>query len=265
VRIARVDGVGQQAEGEATVHSADGRERFSVRFETNDIGQANVSIPGEAMQPGARLSVAASPLAAGVDFVERKKLADRLDDVEDRLESRVSSLTAELPVRQEPQVRYFFFENPVAEAGQSNQFALWSFGAISATPVPADISGARSKSGSTAVSQPMWSADGSFVTGEVPVPESAEQTNYRLAFRDTKGDRFHAPVDGVVMQQERQNRVPIRAGLRPAGPGNGQDAADTRLRAELRCLSCPSRRCSWRSTQPPAPPAPAQPGAAAAA
>ena len=48
VRIARLDGVGQMAEGEATVFSADGSEAFSTRFLTNGIGHTEVSIPGEA-------------------------------------------------------------------------------------------------------------------------------------------------------------------------------------------------------------------------
>jgi hypothetical protein len=235
VKVARLDGVGQPAEVEALVVDADGRETWAVRKLTNDVGVANLQIPGEALAPGAKLKVAAAPVQQVRKELRELTDADKqqpddqrwIEQVEAKLEAPATSLTAELPVREEPQMKYYFFAKP-PQPGEENEFAMWNLLAFSATPVPAEVSAAavEDQAGATLAEPTRRSADG-FLYGYMSVPESAEPTELQLALRDEKGDKRRARLDGVVLQQEnesrasslRNGRFDLAAGVRSGAAG----------------------------------------------
>ena len=156
------------AEGEATVFSADGSETFSVKLQTNGVGHGMVTIPGDAWQPGAKLKVAAVPvdalrklLEANVKEQDLKQLDDQIDNARAKLKSATSSLTAALPVREEPQFQYFFAESPISEPGQENQLAMWGVNAYSNTPAPVKVSEvAVEDDAGASVAKPTWMTKG---------------------------------------------------------------------------------------------------------
>ena len=144
---------------------------------------------------------------ANVEAKDVKQLDDRIDDVQARLESASSSLTAELPVREEPQMQYLFYESPVTEPGQENQLAVWNLNTYSTTPAPADVSEVAIEDAKGAwVAKPTWRLDGNVSLFLFTVPETGERREMlSLALRDSRGETVQAALDGVVMQKDRQS------------------------------------------------------------
>lgn len=263
VRIARLDGVGQMAEGEATVLAADGSEMFSAPFATNGVGHGKVTIPGEAMRPGARLKVAAAAVDASRKREEdgaRERDLQQLDDqIADRRASRksgLSQLTAELPVREEPKLQYFFSESPLTEPGQDNQLAMWSVNSFSYTPAPVEVAEVvvEDEAGA-AVARPLWRAEGNVAQFRFAVPEVAEKREMLLGIQDKEGDKFQAPLGGIVMQRQSTKSLEQKDTVRY---GLAMNAAP-----ELRTPAGPAAEAPAPLPAAIAPPAPPAPTAAA--
>lgn len=211
IQVTDLDGVGQQAEGHVVLRDEQGRESYRQDFTTSDVGRADIDLPGEALQPGAQLEVSAVRLAARYARQEAAATNEAGErDSEpfaqrswDAREGR-STLTAALPVREEPQVAYLMLENPVVEPGKSSRFGLWSFGAFSREPAPAAVTGAAVEDlEGTVVAEPMWTVDAErgIVMGDFAVPESStEVEKYALAFRADDHSFFRAPVEGLPAQ-----------------------------------------------------------------
>ncbi|HEY2414339.1 MAG TPA: hypothetical protein VGI40_18990 [Pirellulaceae bacterium] len=92
-----------------------GKEQFQKTLRTNASGQANVEIPGAALEPGTRLEVNPSRASAKGQSV---------------------ALTTELPVEPEPEITYFLSKEPVAEPPADAAGSTWNFAAFSAKPIP---------------------------------------------------------------------------------------------------------------------------------
>ncbi|HEX5105201.1 MAG TPA: hypothetical protein VFV87_15380, partial [Pirellulaceae bacterium] len=221
VKITNLEQVGQPAEGEVAVLAADGSEQFRDRFDTDDLGWAEVEIPGHAMQRGAKLRVEAVRKKLAANAMARGERDEHLAEqaggeavprsLEER-ESLVSTLTAELPVREEPKLQYFLVENPVPEAGQTNRFALWNLRPFSATPAPAQVSGAAIESlDRKALAEPMWAADADgVVVGEIPAAQTEHLGDRLLALKQADGTTYYTPIDSLAKryydEATRQNR-----------------------------------------------------------
>lgn len=263
VRIARPDGVGQMAQGEATVFSADGAKTYSAMFLTNGVGHGKFTVPGEAMQPGATLTVAATAVDASRNLAENelkeldlKQLDDQIDEVRLK-EKSASSLTAALPVREEPQLQYFFAESPVSEPGQENQLAMWGVNAYSNTPAPVKVAEvAVEDEAGASVAMPTWRTEGNLALIRFALPEAAENREPTLGIRDAEGDKVQAPLSGIVMQPYRQSAKSLEQ----------KDAARyglaTNAAPEVRAPKVPTTEAAAplpAAIMPAAPPAPATP------
>jgi hypothetical protein len=137
-----IDAQGQPGEGvpasvELTLLDGAGQVRLHEAVQTNEIGQATVAIPGEALQPGVRLEIARSkPSSSEHD-------ADVMDTVAlSKIESRAKQqpdFSADLYIQPEPQMAYFLVAEPAIEPSKQVPF-LWSFSAFTSKPSPAEQS-----------------------------------------------------------------------------------------------------------------------------
>jgi hypothetical protein len=96
-----------------------GKQRLSKTLTTDDAGHVTIDIPGEDLQPGARLDVAAASRNEGPPII----------------------LAAHLPVQPEPQVAYFLLGEPAPQPQQQVPYAAWYMNAFSCTPAPIDAAG----------------------------------------------------------------------------------------------------------------------------
>ncbi|HMC10933.1 MAG TPA: hypothetical protein VKH44_06570, partial [Pirellulaceae bacterium] len=163
-----------------------GTERFHKAVRTNDIGQAIVEIPGDALEPGVRMEVAAAAPAS--DF------AAKLDDREAAGMSGVkakqqSSLAVNLSVQPEPQMAYFLLAEPNLEAGKVVPFSLWNFSAFGAKPSSPETSQAAIGSVEGLVrAEPQANSKDGFINGTLQMP-AGEKAEAQLSQRANKANQ----------------------------------------------------------------------------
>lgn len=119
-----------------SVIDPEGRERFRQIVETGDKGQANVTLPGEAVEAGARLQVALE------DNVAAKKDFDHLTDgatpavpAGPRTASQTIALETELPVASPAPVEYFLFQQPSAAPNVETAYSKLTLSPFTYEPV----------------------------------------------------------------------------------------------------------------------------------
>jgi hypothetical protein len=193
---------GTPATVELSLIDRGGQERFRKAVQTNDIGQATVEIPGEALQPGVRLEVAqAKPVAFDADAELPGRPLARAG-----MQSKpAESVTTDLPVQPEPQLAYFLLAEPTIEPGKSVPFSLWNFAAFSANPGPPEQSQAALESvEGIAVTESAVTASlqEGLVNGVLQVKQSNAQPD--------------SPALGAVANAPRQSLADVR--LRQAQP-----------------------------------------------
>src|SRR5262245_2042196 len=128
---------GEPAEGapanvELRLVDSTGNPRFSKAVLTNEIGHTTCDLPGEALESGVRLEVAASKET-------QSPMARRSDQVARRAEANSNNglaASVELPVQPEPQIAYFLCASPVQQLDQQVPYAEWYFNAFTAKPAP---------------------------------------------------------------------------------------------------------------------------------
>src|SRR5207244_7018025 len=113
VRSYQVGSNGEPADGapanvELRLVDRAGNERFNKAVQTNEIGHATLDLPGEVLEPGIRMEVAAAKqsqvaAAAPSDRIAQKNMG--------RAEQSAAGGT-ELPVQPEPQIAYFLCAEP---------------------------------------------------------------------------------------------------------------------------------------------------------
>ena len=87
-----------------SVIDPEGRERFRQIVDTGEKGQANVTLPGEAVEAGARLQIALEDQVAG------RKDFDQVTD--GATPAQTTALETELPVAAPAPVEYFLYQQP---------------------------------------------------------------------------------------------------------------------------------------------------------
>ena len=103
-------------------------------MQTNEIGHATLDLPGEALEPGVRLKIAASKQAQHIAAAANNRAAERAEANADS----TAVATVELPVQPEPQIAYFLCASPVQQPDQQVPVAEWYFNAFTAKPAPPD-------------------------------------------------------------------------------------------------------------------------------
>ncbi|MBW8885756.1 MAG: hypothetical protein JF612_13485, partial [Planctomycetia bacterium] len=132
---------GERAEGAAAnvelrIVDRAGTSRFNKTVQTNEIGHATCDLPGEALEPGVRLEVAASKQLPNAAAAASNRLVDhRVDASADH----GPALSVELPVQPEPQIAYFLCASPVQQPDQQVPTAEWYFNAFTAKPAQPEV------------------------------------------------------------------------------------------------------------------------------
>jgi hypothetical protein len=225
----------------------DGRERLQQQITTDASGQAEVVLPGEALEPGVKLEVA--------------NLAPAMEDEQARGARAASPaappLVAELPIQAEPVMAYFLLAEPTVEPGKQVPFSAWNVTAFSAKPAQTEYAQAAVEAiGGAAVVQspsPAAASEG-VVSGVVQVPSdfaggtltlqtaepqsSAEQTaaaGRTRAMQQAESYRFQSPLRrGQASPGEQEAIVRQRAQTMPRG---GRGLAQARSQTADKALS----------------------------
>jgi len=119
VHTYHINPAGEAAENASTevqlrLIDSSGKEQFQKTLRTDNSGQANVEIPGAALEPGSRLEV---------------------NPVRVNTQGQSLALNSELPVEPEPEISYFLSREPVAEPLAGAGVSTWNFNAFSAKPI----------------------------------------------------------------------------------------------------------------------------------
>jgi hypothetical protein len=191
IRTRSLEGDARPAKVAVRLVDAEGRSRFRRHIQTSNAGEAAVSVPGDALEPGVHLEI---------DAVSGERAEDvAWDDEAERgslhLHSQyVTSFAAELPVDPEPEVSYMLVNRPVAEADTPLEFAVWNFRARSGTLVESGKAAVVVEPetgqwlGDRIEAKPVPAIPG-VVRGELPAPAMPEGAKYGLALLDTNGNR----------------------------------------------------------------------------
>jgi hypothetical protein len=236
IHVTDLDGIGKLARGLVVIRDREGREHYREKFSTSEIGRAEVEIPGEALQAGAQIEVSAAPatLADSVQNETTDTRADRYESVSEQTERETlgaaSKLVAELPVQEEPLVRYLVTEKPVVAPGETTQFGYWLFNAFSGTPARTEIASAAVESrDGTRLAEPMWSvADNGFVTGDVSVPAASGGEVPLLAFEDQYAQTYRAPIHAAFGRPAKPGADPRELALESLAFANGRQDGSAR-------------------------------------
>jgi hypothetical protein len=137
------------AEVQLRLVDSSGKEQFQKTLQTDASGQANVEIPGAALEPGARLEVSPS----------RSRAKGQI------------ALATDLPVEAEPEITYFLSKEPVAQSSGDEAVSTWNFAAFSAKPLP------ESESQATALADELRTRDAEQPRGGAIVNGYQQQTN----------------------------------------------------------------------------------------
>ncbi len=141
VRTYEITQTGERAEGAAAnvelrIVDRAGTSRFNKTVQTNEIGHATCDLPGEALEPGVRLEVAASKQLPNAAAAASNRVVDhRVDASADH----GPALSVELPVQPEPQIAYFLCASPVQQPDQQVPTAEWYFNAFTAKPAQPEV------------------------------------------------------------------------------------------------------------------------------
>jgi hypothetical protein len=123
---------GAPANVELRLLDSAGNPRFNKVVQTNEIGRATCDLPGESLEPGVRLEIAASKQSQIVAAARRDQVSQR----EEANANNALVASVELPVQPEPQIAYFLCASPVQQPDQQVPFAEWYFNAFTAKPAP---------------------------------------------------------------------------------------------------------------------------------
>src|SRR5262249_34823056 len=99
---------------------------------TNEIGHATCDLPGQALEPGVRLEIAASKETPTVATRRSDQLAHRAKANSDDAPAAI----VELPVQPEPHIAYCLCASPVQQPDQQLPYAEWYCNAFTAKPAP---------------------------------------------------------------------------------------------------------------------------------
>jgi len=177
LRTARIDSNGEPSEGcQATVElrllDRAGQEQFHKSVQTNEIGLANVEIPGVALEPGIRLEIAQTAPAAKES--DRDQAASASTVARSTRSVADQTVIAALPIEPEPQVAYFLIGEPAVEPGKSVPVSVWNFEAFSGKPAPPEPAAAvMEKLSETADQRIVQNSQSGVVNGIVQFKDNA--------------------------------------------------------------------------------------------
>ena len=169
------------------------RYRRLVRTSAED-GRAEVELPGEAIEPGVRLKVAAArqfseaETQPAPDANNAAQQADRSGELAGQPSANV--LTAALQVIPEPVDSYVVLESPPLSSNPEVNFYAFNYKPFSGKLVPADPAQITLYNADGAsIAEPMWSVDptNGVVRGSVQLPPNLPSQDLTVRLRENSG------------------------------------------------------------------------------
>ncbi len=233
------------------------RFRQHVRTSAAD-GRAEIELPGEAIEPGVRLKVAAARQLSESEASDPPDDESAAPGNERRGElykqQSTPALTAALPVEPEPLDSYFVLESPPAAEGAPFNFYALKFKAFSRELVPADPAQITvDNAAGVAIAEPIWSVDpgSGVVRGNVQLPPDTAAQDLTVRMRESSGTQSQAQLAQLLADQRAFGYRHGITGEQAASPQNSL-AADEQ-RAERERLVERKQDGQPQAARPPAP------------
>jgi hypothetical protein len=210
------------SEVDITIRDSSGQVRFHDVVATDSEGRGKVAIPGPAIVTGAQIVAAARSAKAAA-------YADRFAGDATPGDASANRLTARLPVRSEPPLVYYLFDQPVAVPGQTVSYGVMSLDRFTlqpSAPLPDQVEGA---SAGALPLQPEGTAEGAIAEGTFIVP--ADSSDDEAALEESrqapsKSLQLKRELDKQVADGRRRNLADDRVTLRQRAGRDEQIAED---------------------------------------